>query len=67
VGPGSDLYDVRVLITIDVRHITAVSLTSVTLCTREAYINYMAGGTAFLYKRTHIGTCFQNAIFCDFA
>jgi hypothetical protein len=50
-----------------VRHITAVSVISVTLRTREAHINNMAGGNAFLDKRTDKCMCFQNAIFCDFA
>jgi len=67
VGPGSDLYDVTVLIATVVRHITALSFTSVTLRTREAHINYMAGGNALLDKITDICKCFQNAIFCDFA
>ena len=65
-GPCSDLYDVTMLLATVVRHITAVSLTSVTLRTREAH-NCMAGGNALLDKRTDICICFQNAIFCDFA
>lgn len=64
--PCSHLYDVTMLIATVVRHITAVSLTSVTLRTRQPH-NYMAGGNALLDKRTDICMCFQNAIFCDFA
>lgn len=67
LGSGSDLYDVTVLIATVVRHITAVSLASVTLGRREAHINHMAGGNELLDKRTDKCMCFQNAIFCDFA
>jgi hypothetical protein len=47
-GPGSDRCEVKVLIVTEVRHITAVSLSSVTSCTRVTNINQMAGGSEFL-------------------